>query len=647
MECSNNNILLSAKDIAKYFGPVKALDGVDFTLRSGEVHALFGANGAGKSTLAKVITGHTSPTKGELFLQDKPISFAKPRDAIDAGISIVTQETTLADDLPVWENIVLPIYGAKQKMSRKAMQQKAFTAIDKLGFADEIPLDTICSQLSSAHRQLVEIARTVALGSKVIILDEPTAALSPGETARLFKVMDSLRAEGCGLIFVSHRLEEIFTITDRITVIRDGLGIANDLVTQDLTQAKLVQLMVGKEIASLSAQQPDESHYGSVSLTIENVSALPAVRDVNFDVRAGEIVGLGGLIGSGRSELAEVIMGLRPIEGGKMTLLGKGHKPRNPASAISAGLGFLPEDRRRQSIVPDFSVKENILLSHLGQLTGFSLNYNSHDERIHELCDLIELPRERLSDRSLLNFSGGMQQKALIIRSLLLEPKVLVLDEPTKGVDIGSRSTIYTLLRKLAAEGLAIVLISSDFEELLALSHRIVPISDGRTIGSVPASMIDEEQLILLSAPRSSVERQKELLKRASSEFSAEAAWLLQTGDRVMCLSSSGEQENSTLPMPGMPIPNAETSVAKALSTTTGQFITESNGQVSLLLPVNNQRGHDLGCIALLFTRGQQPNSVDDVVNLLKKCLDDLQEGQLRLVTTPSNNKELGQNNDK
>ncbi|KAG1650445.1 Ribose import ATP-binding protein RbsA [Nymphon striatum] len=472
---NNEELLLSAQNVTKKFGAFSALKGVSFNLKAGEIHALFGANGAGKSTLAKVICGHHPATDGELKLKGNLVRFQRPRDAMEAGVGIVTQETSLANDLAVWENIVLPMYGTKNKSSRSELRDIANAALDKLGFLGEISIDKICGELSSAHRQLVEIARTVALDSDVIIFDEPTAALSPSESTRLFKVMDGLRDAGHGLIFVSHRLEEIFSMTDRITVLRDGHSIQSDLITSELTQAELIRHMVGKEVESLQAEDIPDTSKNDVLLKLDHVKAEPFVKDVSLQIHAGEIVGLGGLVGAGRSEVAEMLMGFASKSGGAIELLGQPYEPVSPKEALASGLGFLPEDRRRQSIIPDFSVRENILLSHLSQLSGSALKYETRSDRINELADLIELARDRLDDTSLLNFSGGMQQKALIIRALMLKPKVLILDEPTKGVDIGSRSTIYALLRRLASEGMAILLISSDFEELLALSHRVVP----------------------------------------------------------------------------------------------------------------------------------------------------------------------------
>ena len=633
--------LLAAEGIKKAFGAFYALKGVSFHLEAGEIHALFGANGAGKSTLAKVLCGHHKPTEGTLKAFGEEASFSRPREAMDAGIGIVTQETSLADDLTVWENIALPFYGMRKKPSQSELKKIAADAIERLGFTEKISIEKTCAELSAAHRQLVEIARIVALDSRVIILDEPTAALSPGESVRLFKVMNALRDEGRGLVFVSHRLEEIFAMTDRITILRDGSSVESNIATSSLTQAELIHLMVGREVEALTSETIPDTSNSNVAFALKDVRSAPEVRSVSLEIREGEIIGLGGLVGAGRSELAETIMGLRSMQSGSIEVMGQPYVPQNPNTASEAGIGFLPEDRRRQSVIPDFSVRENILLSHLSQQSGQRLNYSSRSERIDELADLIELARDRLDDTSLLNFSGGMQQKALLIRALLLKPKVLILDEPTKGVDIGSRATIYSLLRRLAADGMAILVISSDFEELLALSHRIVPISDGRSIGEVPASDINEEQLTLIAAPRSSLDHQNEILSSLAETLGVQAGWILNAGERVLCLTRQGEVGGVSLPEPGTLTLLSETCIAEALTTERGIVRDEKNGHNSLLMVVENNRGIGLGSIAVVSQPGERLDPIT-VKAETKRALSIFEEGQLRLRATKHGNKNGG-----
>lgn len=634
---STGSTLLAAEGIKKAFGAFYALKGVSFHLEAGEIHALFGANGAGKSTLAKVLCGHHKPTEGRLTAFGQEATYSKPREAMDAGIGIVTQETSLADDLTVWENIALPFYGSKKKPSQRELYSMAESAIARLGFADEISVDRTCAELSAAHRQLVEIARIVALDSRVIILDEPTAALSPGESARLFKVMNALRDEGRGLIFVSHRLEEIFLMTDRITILRDGSSVESNIPTASLTQAELIHLMVGREVEALTSEVVSDTSGAEVAFALHEVRSAPEVRSVSLEIKQGEIVGLGGLVGAGRSELAETIMGLRPLQSGQIEVFGKRFTPQGPKAASQVGIGFLPEDRRRQSIIPDFSVRENILLSHLSQGSGQSLKYGTQADRIDELAELIELATDRLDDTSLLNFSGGMQQKALLIRALLLKPKILILDEPTKGVDIGSRATIYSLLRRLAADGMAILVISSDFEELLALSHRIVPISDGRSIGEVPASDINEEQLTLIAAPRSSLDHQNDILSSLAETLGVQAGWMLNAGDRVLCLTRQGSAEGIELPQPGTLTLKGETTIANGLTSDRGEVCEEQGGHQSLLMIVENNRGIGLGSIAVVAPPGETLDPVivkSETINTLAKYDD----GQLHLRASRKSN---------
>ena len=332
--------------------------------------------------------------------------------------------------------------------------------------------------------------------------------------------MSRLRLTGCGLVFVSHRLEEVFSITDRVTVLREGRTTMHARVTTTLNQADVIRAMVGADLGTVYAapRAVGHRHTGAVSLDVRNLASLPAVRDVSFSVQEGEILGLGGLVGAGRSETVEAIFGLRSRTSGTVTLCGKALKPNSPRHSIRAGLGFVAEDRRSQNIVPDLSVKENLLLAHLGAHRGFGLGYKKREQRVDALMRDLGIPQNRVTDASMLNFSGGMQQKIIIARWLLLEPRVLILDEPTKGVDIGTRASIYAMLRDIARQGVAIVVVSSDFEELLGLCDRVVVISDGRSVADLPCRLLDEEKLTLLAAPRTSMTRNTALLDDLTRE---------------------------------------------------------------------------------------------------------------------------------
>src|SRR5580700_7054461 len=355
--------LLIATGIEKAFERTRALAGAELDIYPGEVMGLLGANGAGKSTLSKVISGHLTRDAGSITLQDRPLNLRSAREAIGYGITMVMQETSLAPDLSVLENVFLAELGRPGILSYRRLKRRAEEILDRLGQKETLPLDREVRLLSAAQRQLVEIAKALALNSTLIIFDEPTASLSPPEVERLFQVMTTLKRAGHTLVFVSHRLEEVFAITDRVTVMREGRTVAKSLATGSLSQAELIRLMVGQEMRPASPggvkRQAILSSRSTV-LEVKNLCSAPGVRDVSFKVHKGEILGLGGLVGAGRSETMEAIFGLRARQGGELSLNGKRYAPRRAADAIRAGIGFVAEDRRVQGIVPDFSVRENL-----------------------------------------------------------------------------------------------------------------------------------------------------------------------------------------------------------------------------------------------------------------------------------------------
>lgn len=608
--------VLVARGIDKTFDRTRALVGASLELRAGEVHGLLGANGAGKSTLSKVISGHVIRDAGEITWKGRALNFRSTRDALDAGIAIVMQETTLAPDLTVLENIFLPELGRPGRLSYAALRKRASELLASLGHEHVLRLDDEVSRLSAAQRQLVEIAKALALDADLIIFDEPTASLSPSEVERLFDIMARLRASGRALVFVSHRLEEVFAITDRVTIMREGRTVVASRDTASLTQAELIRHMVGQELGAIyaaPAAAPDNAK--PVVLSVEGLRAPPEVRNVSFSVRQGEILGLGGLVGAGRSEAAEAIFGLRPRAAGTITMDGRVIDPRKPHQAVKAGIGFVAEDRRVQNIVPDLSVKENLLLAHLGAHRGFGLAYQSREKKIGELLQSLGLPAHRLLDDNMLTFSGGMQQKIIIARWLLLDPKVLILDEPTKGVDIGTRSSIYGLLREIAARGVAVVVISSDFEELLGISERIVVISDGTTIADLPSRLLDVEKLTLLAAPRTSMRQNTELLRKLTAETGGTGFWALLDGERMICLNAVSAT-NAPGPgfAPGEAKAIADTAIPTALARRDAGFVTEADGSRStLLVPIRSQRGHDLGWVGLSLPAGGRMPAAESI----------------------------------
>ncbi len=575
------------------------------------MHALLGANGAGKSTLARVISGHVRPDRGQLLWRGTALALRSPRDALSAGIALVTQETSLAPDLSVLENIFLPELGAPGRLSRSALRRRASELLGSLGQEAALPLDAEVRRLSSAQRQLVEIAKALALRAELLIFDEPTASLSPGEVERLFDIMATLRGEGRALVFVSHRLEEVFAITDRVTVMREGRTVAASLDTPSLSQADIIRHMVGQDVAAQTrrASAPGRAADRPVVLEVSHLHAPPAVRDVSFTLRAGEILGLGGLVGAGRSETVEAIFGIRTRTGGTLALSGRPFDPKRPADAIRAGLGLVPEDRRTQSIVPDFTVRENLLLGHLSAHRGFALGYAARDAEIAALLGRLGLPAHRLLDANMLNFSGGMQQKIIIARWLLLAPKVLILDEPTKGVDIATRTEIYAMLRDVAAAGTAILLVSSDFEELLTLSDRVVVVSDGTSIADMPGAVLDEEKLTLLAAPRSSMERNAAILRELTAAHGGAAFWALLDADRVFCLDCVVADPAADPTFRAGDTPEIRASaIPAALQARAEGFVAEApDGRSTLLTQVRSHRGHDLGWIGLSLAATRAP----------------------------------------
>ncbi len=599
--------LLEARGVTRLFGNAYALKDAAITLRRHEICGLLGANGAGKSTLSRIVCGHLSPSSGEILFKGAPLAVGSARDALRSGIALVAQETSLAPDMSVLENIFLPSYAMPGRLSFGQLRQKAQAILSELGHDHVLPLDMEVRRLSAAQRQLVEIAKALALNAELVIFDEPTASLSPTEVVRLFDIMARLKNSGKALAFVSHRLEEVFAITDRVTILREGKTVAEGVPTAGLTQADIIRHMVGRDIGNVyrkassaaASEQP-------VALEVIGLNAPPTVRDVSFTVRKGEILGLGGLVGAGRSESAEAIFGLRHRSGGRVLVGGKEIPPNNPIAAIRAGLGMVAEDRRAQNIVPDMTVGENLFLAQMGKHKGFGRGHSARRKQARDLIARLGLPDDRM-DANLLHFSGGMQQKVIIARWLLIEPEVLILDEPTKGVDIGTRQAIYELLREVAERGIAVVVISSDFEELLGICERVVVVSDGYTIADLPASRLSEESLTLLAAPRSSAERNAAFLRDLVTSHGGTAFWGLIDEDRFVCLSVATGKGDAPMELAAGHVYLAhETAIPLALERRKPGMVTEEDGRSTLLTRLSNRRGHDLGWIGLSLPSGSK-----------------------------------------
>ena len=613
--------LLVAREVSKTFGKTRALRDASLTLRPGEVVGLLGANGAGKSTLSRIVSGHIQPSGGEITFAGEPLRLNSTRDALARGIALVAQETSLAPDLSVLENIFLPALATPGRLSYPAMRARAGEILAGLGHEHVLPLHEEVRTLSAAQRQLVEIAKALALDARLIIFDEPTASLSATEVDRLFDVMARLRDDDRALAFVSHRLEEVFAITDRVTIIREGVSVVEDVATSGLSQGDIIQHMVGRDIGAIYTERHvGPGDVGETVFEVRGLRSLPWVRDVSFFVRRGEILGLGGLVGAGRSEAVEAIWGLRPRQAGDILVRGAPAKLRKPVDAVRAGIGFVAEDRRAQNIVPDLSVRENLLIAQMGQHRGFGRGYSKRTARMTELIEGLGLPADRL-DTSLLNYSGGMQQKIIIARWLLTEPDILILDEPTKGVDIGTRASIYRLLQEAADAGLAVVVISSDFEELLGLAERVVVVSDGLTIADLPVAKLTEGKLTLLAAPRTSTARNQRLLQSLVDEHGGTAHWTLLDGEEVICLARA---EATGSPGAGLSAGAAatadETAIPAAIRARANAFVAEADGaRQTLLTQMTDKRGHDLGWIGLTLPGGATPPSPDTITARVRR----------------------------
>ncbi len=615
------NVSLSANNVHKSFGGVKALDGVGITLKKGEIHALVGANGAGKSTLARIVAGHLRPDRADLAIAGAPVQITSPRDALQQGVAMVTQQLSLANDLSVAENIMLAELAKPGFLNRRRLRQTAAEMLNSVNPAGDIDVSARAGSLSSAHRQMVEIAKAMSQNPQVIIFDEPTTSLTPFETERLFEVMESLAAAGKALVFVSHRLEEIFTICRVATVLRDGKNVCAALPVATLDQARLIQLIIGRELdrniyGTNPKGQPaglaDPSHAtgaeAEVVLEVKHLAAPPKVRDVSFQLRRGEILGLAGLVGAGRSETARLIFGLDQPESGEIRLNGRLHRHISPRQSYRRRLAMIPEDRKAQGAIPDFTVRENIMVSHSAANARLGTGYARLQAAVLDLIRELKLEPRNLQ-KLILQLSGGMQQKAMLSRALLIEPEILVLDEPTQGVDIGTRSDIYAILRGLAARGLSMLFISSDFEEVLGVSDRVVVLSEGRSVATFAAGLMDEEKLTMFAAPRTSARSTSHLLRALEKRWpEAVGYWVYFGQGRVYCFD--GPDSRAELPLGfkrgEMPI-QADTCLAPFPLTGDGTGVAAAEadrvgvcrGLHSVVIPRLNARGQRLGYIGL------------------------------------------------
>ena len=490
--------VLEMRGISKFFPGVKALQNVDFTLRKGEIHALMGENGAGKSTLIKVLTGVYEKDAGEIYIagHDGPVSIRRPQDAQKCGISTVYQEITLCPNLTVAENMYIARTPGSFT-SWKKMNAGAKRLLEELGIPAEPGRQL--GDYSIAVQQMVAIARAVDMDCKVLILDEPTSSLDEQEVAKLFRLMRDLRAKGVGILFVTHFLDQVYEVCDRITVLRDG-QLVGEYAIENLPRVQLVSKMLGKELDDMAAikddSAADQAASGAPVLEAQGLSSSDAVYPFDFSIRQGEVNGFTGLLGSGRSECVRAIFGADHVTGGHVRVNGKAARIRKPLDAMKHGIGYLPEDRKRDGIVGDLSVRENIILA-LQVLQGpfKPISRAQAEKYADEYIRLLEI-KTASSATPINQLSGGNQQKVILARWLLTNPQYLILDEPTRGIDIGTKTEIQKLVLKLAAQGKSCTFISSEIDEMLRTCSRLVVMRDRHVVGELTGDDLNQTKIM-------------------------------------------------------------------------------------------------------------------------------------------------------
>ncbi|MBQ2260536.1 MAG: sugar ABC transporter ATP-binding protein [Loktanella sp.] len=488
--------MLELKAIRKSYGPIEVLHGVDLQVRAGEVHALLGENGAGKSTLMKIVSGIIQPSDGQIFIDGKPHSFANYDEAIAAGVGIVFQEFSLIPGLTAIENMFLAreLRGRFGLLDRKAMRKRAQATLKRLEI--DLPLDVPIARLSVAEQQFVEIAKALSLDARILVLDEPTATLTPSETEHLFKVMRELRAAGVAIVFISHHLEEIFEICDRITVLRDGDYVGSSDVA-DISTDRLVEMMVGRRIENSFSPKPVPDPAAPVVLEAVEVQLRRGGPVSGFQLRAGEILGFAGLVGSGRTETVLSILGEYSAARCKIRVDGKEMRLRSPADGLAHGIGLLPESRKEQGLITSFSILQNVSLNNYGKyrqahwFIDFKKELASTQAAMDQVRVKAQGPRARVD-----TLSGGNQQKVVIARWLNHQMRVLIFDEPTRGIDVGAKAEIYQLMRAFTAQGYAIIMISSELPEVIGMADRVCVFRSGGIVATVEGDAITSEQIM-------------------------------------------------------------------------------------------------------------------------------------------------------
>lgn len=485
--------LLTLCGIVKRFGGVTALAGVDFELRTGEIHALLGENGAGKSTLIKILGGIHRPDAGEILIAGRAVEIREVHEADKLGIRLIHQELSLAPNLSVAENIFLGREPARWGLvNRRRMFADAQALIAELGLPEIGPVEVRVADLSVAQQQMVEIARALSTRARILILDEPTASLSEAETEALFAKLRGLAKQGVGIIYISHRLEEIQRLAQRITVLRDGRSVSTQAAVE-LNQGELIRLMVGRDLKAHYPRPPWKP--GSTALTVRNLRNA-RVHGVSFELRYGEILGFAGLVGAGRTELARALFGIDPLHGGEIWVDGKPAHLHSPSDARAAGLALVPEDRKRAGLVLTGSVGYNLALPWTHEwIRGCFPDWQRRDGIVSRAVQGLGI-RLADSEQPIGSLSGGNQQKVAVGKWMERPPRILILDEPTRGVDVGAREEMFVIIHRLVEQGMAVILISSDLPEVMNLSHRLALYRDGRIVREVAAQEITPEEVM-------------------------------------------------------------------------------------------------------------------------------------------------------
>lgn len=490
-----NSLLLEMNNISKSFPGVQALDDVSFHLNEGEVFALVGENGAGKSTLIKILAGSYKSDKGEIKIQGSPITIRGPKHAIDLGVSTIYQETSLVQDISVAENIFLGRQHSARfgRIDWKAMYDESEALLNDLSI--NLSPKTIISRLSVAQQQMVEIARAFSFDAKIIIMDEPTAAITEEDTANLFDIIRRIVKKGVSVIYISHRLNEIFQIADRVTILRDGKTVTS-MDVKDTDQKAIVKYMVGRDIGNIFG---DESYQAEEDIILEanNLTRKGYFSDISFTLKKGEILGFSGLVGAGRSEVVRALFGLDQLDSGEIKINGRKAMIKNSSDAINKGITFVSEDRRIESVIQGFSVRENVTLLLLEKILNNAHLISTRKERelANKYVEEFSVKTPTLEQLAM-NLSGGNQQKLALARCLSTNPAILILDEPTKGIDVGAKKEIHTLIKNLAKEGMAIIMVSSELPEIIGMCHRVLVMHEGKGMKFFSKEELTEENLM-------------------------------------------------------------------------------------------------------------------------------------------------------